>query len=773
MSGEDSTSSTDNTQNRKRKTLVLSLGGAGGKKLMTHKEVAQKTGVNESFRHLHLDTTAENGIHEDDEVERVRVETHNRAKKAFEEQKDRIGYLTEDMELSEVGANRQRPVSRYKTEAELDRIYNRIEAEIEDLSEKNAEVVVFLLSSLAGGTGSGSLPLVSMVVRDIADNIEEADVRVLGTVSVSKLKKDSFKKVTDPTKHINSHTAVRELHELLKDERHEIHVPASDHETIASPIVVDGSPFDSFFTVLVDEESIDSSGTGDERTDYRENVNYRIAHLINWIQSYEKGLENIFEDDLEAGGVGYTVDLKEVRFPIEDIESLADERENLKQLREKREDLEEKIDELKDERKRLKGFLNGDKEAFSIREGDYGFEDRWRDMVTEVVIDDWRDWDEIEEWKKSLFDFPDMGEHSVETQTVFDHKFYGSVLRRVDEEIDGHEFVERVREFYEREFSEVFDSEVEAGYEELSRYYQENGSGLGTRIRSAVGRTMTNEKKHGLLSSLHREYRDLKESRERAKKHRRKTEQTLEETYEEMGKTTESREEELRGIEEQIESVKEGIESLRNRLGRDESRGIHQVSDKNLWREKSVREIRRVMDDVGSMKDAVERGLADMDELRDSVESIVSGGFRERFEDDFDADSDEMTRVEKLLAVSNHSENVELVEENMSHKGMVDTYIGQEGANNPYRITFLCLFQGVSLKNTSTYSHVIELLEQGRTDEIFGESKKEEIEQRCAYPELIEKPRSSLSVEERLLNGGQKDGSTENGEEEKDKEVVR
>jgi predicted nucleic acid-binding Zn-ribbon protein len=767
MTQEKTSTDGVNGLNKGRATLVLSIGGAGAKKLLTHKKMAEDMGTVEDYRYIHVDTAEENEMHEDEDIDVVSVEADNRSMKMFDRCKNGefdVHYLSDEHTYKTEGTSRERAVSRYKFESELDRLHEKIKTEIQDLRTENSEIVVFTLCSLSGGTGSGSLPLVSVLLREIIENIDGVDIRLVGAATAPKLKKGPGKMSEETKKYTNAHTALREIETLLKNEESKIPVPAANPDTLTDERRVSGSPFDCLFITPIREEKVDDA-VGDERVSYTENINYQIGHLINWLQSTsKKGLENIFTDLLREDGTVYTLDVREVRAPVSDFSELVDKKRELDTKEDSITDIRGEISVLEDEKEELSTFLESTSESTPNREGfsvdtdtevtepfeDLELNDKFGQRIDEMRanLHTWGDWETIQNYREREFRFLGDPNRSVDMQEIVDYLFYGRIKEVVSKKIENHKLEKVLAEAWRNRVTsgdavDITEDNIEDIYRETIAYLRQNDSGLKTKILSKLGKANTNKELGRKIRKLRRHYRGLKDTQNRLKKNEESVYSSLRDTQKELSEDIEDKSREVKGLENETDSLREEMESLIAKLDSKERRGIHQVYDGDILSNTTQNGIQELADKVEksltsaeNLSDIIRRGLVRQDGVDEAVDEVLNRGFRERFEDSISVDGHKSVR--ECLAVSTHEDNTELAEKVIEPEGKVDRYFRSVGHNDPFRITLICMFEGVSLKNTGVYSTVLESYERGRLEELFGPSEDagKLVERSNAYPEL-------------------------------------
>jgi len=189
--------------------------------------------------------------------------------------RDAYPYLAADVTIPERGANRMRHVGRYKLDNAVspdflthyndvrDRVTAFHEARQASLDSRPGRYNLVVVSSLAGGTGSGVFPLLTALLAHVsAHSLADVDTRLLGLGIVPPLHVDPTYSAppVDPVAYPNTYGALRNLATLLDGA---VRVPTyalsdslvdtTNHDRArGSSFELDGCPFDSYWLVGTD-----------------------------------------------------------------------------------------------------------------------------------------------------------------------------------------------------------------------------------------------------------------------------------------------------------------------------------------------------------------------------------------------------------------------------------------------------------------------------------------------------------------------------------------
>ena len=305
-------------------------------------------------------------------------------------------YLTEGLQIGEKGAQRQRPVGRYKLDntdmpswdAHFEKISNAIENHMrtcrQDPDINAKQVNVIHVHSLGGGTGSGTFPLIAHMLNQITGdlsgsaggmNIYTAGVGVVPEIMHNL---DTFSPPGDNRYYANTYAALKDLEKLIdasKDDPLPIYLYskiANLNEGLTTFNIdrldpqeqITSSPYRHYFLIGVDEDQIDGDNKEGGPETYRSMVNNTMMAAIYGLSMYGNEIENWFETaegNFQFGSFGQT----QLTVPIEDIRAYCRLNEQIEELQtdvapeddERKGDLVEQREEKIAEREALEAVL--------------------------------------------------------------------------------------------------------------------------------------------------------------------------------------------------------------------------------------------------------------------------------------------------------------------------------------------------------------------------------------------------------------------------------
>ena len=273
-------------------------------------------------------------------------------------------YLTEDLEIGEKGAQRQRPIGRYKLDnrdmpswdAHFDKISGAIENHMrtcrQDPDINARQINVIHVHSLGGGTGSGTFPLVAHMLNEITDNLSGSAGGMniytagIGVVPEIMHNLDTFSPPGDNRYYANAYAALKDLSKLI-DADSDDPLPIYLYSKIANlneglttfnldrldpQDQVTSSPYRHYFLVGVDEDQVDGDNKQGGPETYRSMVNNTMMAAIYGLSMYGNEIENWFQTakgHFQFGSFGQT----QLTIPIEDIRAYCSLNERIDELR--------------------------------------------------------------------------------------------------------------------------------------------------------------------------------------------------------------------------------------------------------------------------------------------------------------------------------------------------------------------------------------------------------------------------------------------------------
>jgi hypothetical protein len=289
-------------------TVVIGVGEAGTKIAADlYEDVAsyREDDFSDEFKFIAIDTQESDlQNHAKDDFHEIELEPQERTFEARDS-----AYIRPGMELDpRGGASRQRSSSRFYIDNtdNFTGFFEELYRELDSFATTaDGNPNVWIVNSLGGGTGSGALPLLSAIVSNITDEIQDANFWIGGIGSLPRLDGLDEGNITpedDANLYANAYAALRELAVLLDyeftdiedghdfrdasgqsfDDGVSISIEADTQRIKNSEITLEDPPFDFYGLMGLHEGKSES---------YQREMN-KIAAYIMLYFAHETGLED-------------------------------------------------------------------------------------------------------------------------------------------------------------------------------------------------------------------------------------------------------------------------------------------------------------------------------------------------------------------------------------------------------------------------------------------------------------------------------------------------
>lgn len=346
-------------------TFVIGVGQAGIGVLEALTDVVAEEGGEDRFELLAIDTNQRELSQVPEAVSALLLTT---SAEIFQSDRDQYPYLHENIAHSEVGATRQRTLGRYALDNQtvptfsdcFNEMYERIRNHysINEYSIlQGGSLNLYLINSLGGGTGSGTFPLVSVMLKKITATMERrnnidvytAAVGITPRLDVSVAVQSP---AADPRYYANAYAALCDLTKLIG---------TSDGETLRLPVYsqqlqstsehamtdamdpsgfeIEAPPFDDYFLFGVNEERMGGREKGRRPVfeSYRTQVDFTIAESLYTLSLvHDENRVGAFPQPTSILG---SLSEAEVRIPVDRVNEYVRRHEEVEQLRERRAEL--------------------------------------------------------------------------------------------------------------------------------------------------------------------------------------------------------------------------------------------------------------------------------------------------------------------------------------------------------------------------------------------------------------------------------------------------
>lgn len=279
--------------------------------------------------------------------------------------RDEYPFLTDNMRFGAKGAERQRPVGRYKfdnpEEPSFSDVFKTIQRNVNrfrqdhqtDLTSSNKHINILLVNSLGGGTGSGTFPILTGILHHLAENIRNrnnmfAYLGGFGVVPEFEFGRDIKQLPGDDGRYYaNSYAALRDLEHLLNTDasdtlrlpihsRHDADGDSSTSDAIDAALEqnafeFDTQPFNDYFLVGVNEDKIEGeqASVGVER--YDQMIDNTVAESIYTMAKHGGDMENVSGVSDTDPRVGTVVET-EVEIPHDTLRTYCEKKSEIESL---------------------------------------------------------------------------------------------------------------------------------------------------------------------------------------------------------------------------------------------------------------------------------------------------------------------------------------------------------------------------------------------------------------------------------------------------------
>ena len=324
-------------------TLVIGAGMGGIRVVQTMAEFMKEKGEEGDYRFVAIDSSTV------DLGKQIKLGYNIRTVELTGEDFDvekMIGicpYLHDKTEPKGIGAVRDRVYGRFLLDLNMSKVRDKIESAMTELAgkwEKEVEVkakvvVIWVVHTVGGGTGSGTFPSLIVNVHKLAKEIlEDKEIKPFifcvgilpSAANITDITHAKFNK-----KYLaNSYAALREL-ELLSDPPQNLKMISFD-SGVQSEMEITKKPLNRYFLFGINEDKVGElkeSKDIEAVEEYLASSNRVIVNMMYAVQKYKKGVENLWSDE-KSPFVAFGE--SELIVPIEKVKEVAMENDRLGKL---------------------------------------------------------------------------------------------------------------------------------------------------------------------------------------------------------------------------------------------------------------------------------------------------------------------------------------------------------------------------------------------------------------------------------------------------------
>lgn len=318
-------------------TLVIGVGMAGSKVIQTLAEMARQNEALEYYRFIAIDSSNK------DLNEQIRdrsiISTVAIVEKDLDIESFIQGcpYLPDGSQPKRMGAVRDRAYARFLLDVNMSKVNRAISdalSQLHDLWQKQTssetrEVIIWLVHSLGGGTGSGTFPTLAVRVSQLAQNIlgdSKTYIYGVGILPSASNIQDISSISFDRKFLANSYAALSEL-KMLADPKG-LPMLRLDQSGKWTSLQITQRPFNKYFLFGLNEDEI-SKMKGDEVEeveDYLKSSNKIIANMMYALSHHPGGLENLWSS-VKSPFVAFSE--SELYVPLKEVREIAVENDRL------------------------------------------------------------------------------------------------------------------------------------------------------------------------------------------------------------------------------------------------------------------------------------------------------------------------------------------------------------------------------------------------------------------------------------------------------------
>jgi hypothetical protein len=770
-------------------TIVIGIGKAGCRMSSRLEEFATQENQREDFKFISIDTN-ENDLYDfsPDGADIFQLEKPKDTN--FQEDKQSHSYLNDEYELATgQGAVRQRAVSRYHIDADENfedlqeflenNILRFVDDRVNQVDDPNvADLNIWLLHSLGGGTGSGAFPLISMLLNNTA-NSSAYDFFVGGMGSLPRIDglEDNQLGTPDgsPEFYFNSYAALRELRQLINFEQNSNHYPLEINiEGYHRGVPTDEyplkeSPFDMYWLLGFDEDP-------NKGRSYRRHMNTVAATGIFYHASMSS-IENFPDDSRYEENTLYALNAAQVEVPFDKMSTFVELSEDIYQAEQTVRELEQKIDEKKKHHQYLDELWGIEFDYRELPEPEYVDSETIRPIrnqvnnfepskVTERRIDlDERTDSLLRKAEQTIPDGP------YDKSTIVTLIYCGQLLTYLDGIISEHRFKTRVEDVWNAHRQElrdeypysVDDSPLDKWNNAIEEYMVDSGNNLNNRIQNTLNplrkRRLRKQKNElgdqlKILKRLYKQYDTLRNIRREARSRRDSARDQIEETKQ--------------SLETEINDLRRKKEKIKTEIRNDKSKEKTLRSDlSNTYSESG-----RVSLQVQNIDEITDQTISEVDSIADLVdrdfvsETLVAQWLDNRLtawmsDPVQDLNQDRTVSTDPILGImtygrnTDNGDNTDLLDQNVPNKATLNDIINRKfnyydedemltEIEDGFRIWLLAFYTPLSFQNMSEYGPIHRRYEESDRDisEQFGDGVDDRsITTAFAYPELIDDER--------------------------------
>jgi len=460
-------------------TVAVGIGWGGCSMVSTLHDMVKEEGISEKFRFVGIDTNPKDLRTNIDYEETGVTKFELQAPEQWDENRHDYDFLHPqllpggEMQLEKTGALRKRRIGRYYVDSHrnFDDLRTHLRGVVEEFADIHDDYIdregqrmnIWVMNSLGGGTGSGSFPIISTILKEITRNSvwSPGDFFICGLGALPNTDDISEDNINY---HLNSYAALRDIQVLINEDddvNRELHLGEErsgvEHD---DRYELPGYIFDRYFLQPFDQTEISSDAYAYQLNKASASVPLYFS-LVSEQDNWPDGITEYTNDRL------YAFDTYELSVPVEDIFRYFGTKERITELESELSDLNAHKDRVTNDLDVIDDVSRVDIENYIqeyVESQDQVEDARLTEVVPEHVQLPERVGFDMVETAKSAVGGMDLTVDSVDdtveeryndewdnTETdqsdhrnIFKYVFYQMVVRKTSEEKEDHKIHELV-----------------------------------------------------------------------------------------------------------------------------------------------------------------------------------------------------------------------------------------------------------------------------------------------------------------------------------------
>ena len=313
-------------------TLVIGIGMGGIRVVQTFADIVKDLKKEEYYQFIAIDSSTKDLNEVIKRGYSINTVPISEAGFSIQNMINQCPYLYEGVEPKGTGAIRDRVYARFLLDLNMEKVQGAIEDAMAKMLKNwqkrkgtnTQEVLVWVIHTLGGGTGSGTFPTLIAKISDLSNGIlKEGGMKpfifCIGILPSATNIDDISTAKFDKKYTANSYAALQEIKKLSEAKNLSI-TPYNPARQPKKEMLIKTRPFDRYFLFGINEDSLVrlKDDQADEIEEYLDGANKTIAYTMYYLPHYPGGLENMWytwknRPFVIFGESELTIPLKEMR----------------------------------------------------------------------------------------------------------------------------------------------------------------------------------------------------------------------------------------------------------------------------------------------------------------------------------------------------------------------------------------------------------------------------------------------------------------------------